>query len=175
MNVEEAIKILEQHCDQSNTASEIWGHEMDALSVLRSRIEALEKADRDLRLAFAKHNQEVCQELGKALKFPWFKDDQKNFPGATEEHGVIIGDDVPETMAVYAARRIEALEKAQADACEKASEILADALSGQNERYIFRPAHNRPGFVTRWARVELDLHRAIKGEEIEGKKTSQPT
>jgi hypothetical protein len=59
-----------------------------------------------LRKLLAKQDEEICHILGKALSFPWFKDDQKNFPGATEEDGVCVGDQVAETMAECAAKKI---------------------------------------------------------------------
>src|ERR1035437_2186533 len=41
-----------------------------------------------LENACEKMNNEVCQVLGQALGwYPWYKDDQKNFPGATEKDG----------------------------------------------------------------------------------------
>ncbi len=52
---------------------------------------------------------EVEQTLGQALGYPWYKDDQKNFPGATEADGVCTGDHVVETIAAEAANRIKAL------------------------------------------------------------------
>ena len=40
-----------------------------------------------------------CQQIaGKALGYPWFKDDPKNFPNATEADGVCIGEHVEETI-----------------------------------------------------------------------------
>lgn len=48
----------------------------------------------------------VEQTLGKALGYPWYKDDQKNFPGATEDDGVCTGEHTAATLAVEAARRI---------------------------------------------------------------------
>ena len=55
-------------------------------------------------------NEEICQTLGQVLGYPWFKDDQKNFPGAAAEHGVCVGDHVCETIAMEAADRIRKLE-----------------------------------------------------------------
>ena len=60
--------------------------------------------------AYSALNEEVCQILGKALGYPWFKDDQKNFPGATEVHGVCVGDHVAGSLADEAAHRIKQLE-----------------------------------------------------------------
>lgn len=49
--------------------------------------------------ALIKDQDEVTQICGKALGYPWFKDDQKNFPGATEENGVCTADHVAVTIA----------------------------------------------------------------------------
>jgi hypothetical protein len=54
---------------------------------------------------YQKTLEEISQTAGQALGYPWFKDDQKNFPGATEEHGVCIGDHVPETIVDELATR----------------------------------------------------------------------
>jgi hypothetical protein len=59
-----------------------------------------------LRTEYSKANDEICQTLGRALKYPKFVDDQKNFPGATEESGVCVGDHVAESIAIEAARHI---------------------------------------------------------------------
>jgi hypothetical protein len=53
---------------------------------------------------------EIEQILGKALGYPWFKDDQKNFPGATEENGVCVGEHIPVTIATEAATKIRRYE-----------------------------------------------------------------
>jgi hypothetical protein len=53
---------------------------------------------------------EVEQVLGKALGYPWYKNDQKNFPGATENEGVCTGEDTPESLLYGAAARIGLLE-----------------------------------------------------------------
>lgn len=64
-----------------------------------------------LRNACAKSNDEIGQVLAKALGYHWFKDDQKNFPGATEENGVCIGDHVAESLADEAAKGLVARDK----------------------------------------------------------------
>jgi hypothetical protein len=68
------------------------------------------EAHHDLRLAHTKMNDEVCQRLGKALGYPWFKDDQQNFPDATEENGVCTGEHVAESIASEAANWILKVE-----------------------------------------------------------------
>ena len=77
----------------------------------RAPLEAADRIER-LRKACARQNAEICQVLGKALGYPWFKDDPANFPDATEEHGVCVGDHVAESLADEAAKRIERLERA---------------------------------------------------------------
>lgn len=70
-----------------------------------------------LRNAFAEQNQFVEQTLAQALGgFPWYKDDPKNFPGATEENGVCVGELVVEDLAHLAAERIKELERMFANA-----------------------------------------------------------
>ena len=59
-------------------------------------------------------NDEVEQALGKALGYPWFKDDKKNFPDATEEDGVCIGEHVTTTIADEAAECIDTLKAKEA-------------------------------------------------------------
>ena len=54
---------------------------------------------------------EVIQTLGKVLGYPWFKDDQTNFPGATEADGICLGDHIAETMAAEAAEAIARLTR----------------------------------------------------------------
>jgi hypothetical protein len=63
----------------------------------------------ELRNRVIADEQEIEQILGKALGYPWYKDDQKNFPGTTEADGVCIGDHVAVTIAMEAADRITKL------------------------------------------------------------------
>lgn len=47
-----------------------------------------------------------CEQIaGKALGYPWYKDDQKNCPGATEADGVCVGEHVPSSVVAELARR----------------------------------------------------------------------
>lgn len=75
----------------------------------RERCVALEKELADLRKACSREDDEICQTLGKALGYPWFKDDQKNFPGATEANGVCVGDHVAASLAAEAAAELRGL------------------------------------------------------------------
>lgn len=83
--------------------------------------EATAKLD-GLKRAVAKSHEEICQIAGKELGYPWFKDDQKNFPGATEECGVCVGEHVAETIVAELAkshselkRRVQELESFHAN------------------------------------------------------------
>ena len=58
-----------------------------------------------LEHGIAKQHLEIEQTCGKVLDYPWFKDDQKNFPGATEKDGVCVGEHVAETIAAELARK----------------------------------------------------------------------
>lgn len=72
-------------------------------AILKSEILRLE---RELSII----NDDVCQTLGKALGYPWYMDDQKNFPGADESSGVSVGDHVAGSIAREAATKIAMLE-----------------------------------------------------------------
>src|ERR1700675_4130095 len=51
---------------------------------------------------------EVEQVLGKALGYPRYSDDQKNFPGTTEADGVCVGENVPDFLLSEAAGKLKA-------------------------------------------------------------------
>ena len=55
--------------------------------------------------ALRKESWEVEQILGKALGYPWYKDDKKNFPDATEADGVCVGEHTTVTLAMEIAKK----------------------------------------------------------------------
>lgn len=59
--------------------------------------------------AMLREFNEIDQILGKALRFPWFKDDPINFPNATEKDGVVVAGPTWE-LATHAANKIKKLE-----------------------------------------------------------------
>jgi hypothetical protein len=91
-----------------------------ASSDLAYLIERVERAERE-RDGWAKHANACAQIAGKALGYPWYKDDQKNFPGATEAEGVCIGDHVPDTIVE---ELVNAYEK-----CKRERDAARSALS----------------------------------------------
>ena len=80
---------------------------MPSIDQLKAELAALRRENARLRDAVSKQNDEIEQTLGKALGYPWYKDDQKNFPGATEANGVCVGEHVAETLAAEAANRLK--------------------------------------------------------------------
>ena len=59
--------------------------------------------------------EEIEQILGKALGYPWYKDDPKNFPNATEADGVCVGDHTAWSLTVCASHKIKMLEIREQD------------------------------------------------------------
>lgn len=55
--------------------------------------------------------EEIEQTLGKALGYPWYIEDPKNFPNATEADGVCVGIETAWSLAKIAADKIKELEK----------------------------------------------------------------
>lgn len=97
----------------------------DAISYVIYLEDKLEKTRRrkdEIEDAYKQTSYEVEQILGKALRYPWFMEDPKNFPDATEETGVCVGDHVPETLATEAARKIEELRNQVGDGEADASD-----------------------------------------------------
>lgn len=89
-----------------------------------------------LRAACSQQNDSICQTLGKALGYPWFKDDQKIFPGATEENGVCVGDHVAESLADEICKELEHL-RAQNKWLQSALRACVDG----HETGRYEPAH----------------------------------
>lgn len=78
------------------------------------------------RDGYQKHLHECEQIAGKALGYPWYKGDQKNFPGATEADGVCVGEHVGDTIVAELAKRyeeakstIELMNKERETCCRK--------------------------------------------------------
>lgn len=100
--------------------------------------ELAEQTEQENRHILMSHNVE--QTLGKILCYPWYKDDKKNFPGATEEDGVCVGEDTIETLADRAAERIRHLEEEISALREKlrngrlSSDKLAEELKDRDNR-----------------------------------------
>ena len=68
--------------------------------------DSLYRTNQTLRNGNARQSFEIEQILGRALGYPRYADDQKNFPNSTDEDGVCVGEHVPETIAVEAANKI---------------------------------------------------------------------
>lgn len=73
------------------------------------------------RLLYTMERQEIEQVLGKALGYPWFKDDPKNFPNATADDGVCVGDNVPITLALEAAAKLNEFQVLGEQLCNNSS------------------------------------------------------
>lgn len=56
-----------------------------------------------LRTAMRETDEFICQTLAQALGYPWYKDDTENFPEATEESGVCVGEHTSDSLALDAA------------------------------------------------------------------------
>jgi hypothetical protein len=122
---------------QTTPETEYWYKEIDYQAAIK-RIAKLEDG-------IARESHDIEQSLGIALGYPWYKDDPKNFPDATEESGVCVGEHVPASIAAEAARRITELEAViadlEAEVCGRSNEIarlLAEnaELRKDKERFI---------------------------------------
>lgn len=76
-----------------------------AIAEAAQRLEEQSEKIKRLREGFLQQNQEIEQTCGKVLGYSWFRDDQKNFPGATEKDGVCVGEHVAETIVSELAKK----------------------------------------------------------------------
>lgn len=93
---------------------------MEGINMTDSPDVTIKKLQQELaarNASYCAYENDITQLLGKALGYPWYKDDQKNFPGATEADGVCVGEHVAVTLAaeiaeahVKALARIKELE-----------------------------------------------------------------
>jgi hypothetical protein len=114
-----------KHCDLHPDVDpdRMWGCP-DCLAELRLErhlLEARLSQALEERDGYVRECYEVEQTLGKALGYPWFKDDQKNFPGTDVADGVCVGEHTPGTIAAEAATKLIAALKAARVAEQKAA------------------------------------------------------
>ena len=95
MDEEQYINVADQLTDYDRTIDKLFG-DIQKLKEVRDKM--------------IKESQEIEQILGKALGYPWYKDDLKNFPNDTEADGVCIGDHTAWSLAMCAADKIKELE-----------------------------------------------------------------
>lgn len=89
--------------ESAKVQEEIGRKQIDALQQRVAQLEAWKQgATREFR--------DIEQVAGKALGYVWFKDDQKNFPGATDADGVCIGEHVPGTIVAELASQFTTLQ-----------------------------------------------------------------
>jgi hypothetical protein len=89
--------------------ADVKGYRKQAKKAKKDHRETKHELER-LKHAWSVANDEMCQEMGKALGFPWFYDDQESFPGSTAENGVCIGDHVAESLVTMVVRRMQEAE-----------------------------------------------------------------
>lgn len=87
-----------------------------AILSLIAEVRELRGRDERITQLAAEEEQDICQTLGKALGYPWYKDDPVNFPDATEAQGVCIGEHVAASLAAEAATTIVKLTRQRDEA-----------------------------------------------------------
>lgn len=109
--LEEAVqRLIKLESDIGNLTVIFKNYKEDMEETISQKNQEIIKRDKKISSlinAISKENDEICQALGKALHYPWFKDDQENFPGANEETGVCVGEHVAVSIAEEAAKWIE--------------------------------------------------------------------
>ena len=106
--IEQKIAVLIEERDQARTWAATHKAELDKA---RDELVSLTKQRDHYKKACAALNAEISQTAGKALGYPWFKDDPENFPNADESWGVCIGEHVAETLVEELAAKYGVLKE----------------------------------------------------------------
>ena len=85
------------------------------LVLTRDAVASEERKTKALHESWQSAEEECVQILAQMLDFPWFIDDQENFPGATEKDGVCVGPyisiDLAEMLAQRYAQALRVIEQ----------------------------------------------------------------
>ena len=141
---------------EGDLAPTATGHLLDDRELMVKTIAERDLQIEQLQMAYAKRGEEICQIAGKALGYPWFKDDQKNFPGATEADGVFVGEHVAASIVEELATafgRLNGLREIDGE-WPKRLLVLADWLDREQD------AGRWPG---KTREVQEDLRRIAAG------------
>lgn len=131
-----AFQALFADADKQNLAAEL-SECIESLTKDRLLTDYLEIID-----GLKEESEEIEQILGKALGYPWYQDDPKNFPTATENDGVCVGIETAWSLANIAADKLKELENVkhlkallfEAMDYIRAEKLLRDAWEGPNAR-----------------------------------------
>jgi len=110
------------------------------------------------------HHLDACEQIaGKALGYPWFKDDPANFPDATEADGVCIGEHVSDTIVQELANKLAG----SAAEIERLRASLDEALGvlrpfGECARYFDAATNPMPDSIALNHSVTLGDMRAAR-------------
>jgi hypothetical protein len=117
MEEEQYINVTDQLTDYDRTIDKLFG-DIQKLKEVRDKM--------------IKESQEIEQILGKALGYPWYKDDPKNFPNATEADGVCVAPNTAWSLALCAADKIRDLQGKLFNQNRKIANVVDDLLKLQN-------------------------------------------
>jgi hypothetical protein len=119
---------------------EMYPTAVRAANELADRISRMERELEELRRFRAETlvtEHLLSQELAKSLagRYPWYKDDQRNFPGATEADGVCTGDSTLESLVAEVVVEVARLRKAVLDAYSDVA-VEVGGLRADRDRLI---------------------------------------
>ena len=102
------LEVMELH------KSEYWESIINLILLKCHQSEAAKIKQLELgkKLSMESDNR-IEQAIGKVLGYPAYKDDQKNFPNATESNGVCVGDHVAESLVMELVDRFKAIRADQ--------------------------------------------------------------
>jgi hypothetical protein len=100
-------KIISEHAANETGKAKIF----DLFNMLTNAASKTIREADNILMKFMQDHAEIDQMCGKALGYPWYKDDLKNFPSATEADGVCTGEHVAVSIVAELAHRYERLHR----------------------------------------------------------------
>lgn len=104
--------------------------------------------------------EKIEQILGKALGYPYYKDDPKNFPNATEADGVCVGIETAWSLAMLAADKIKELEEKLKNVTTVEIKIIDNIFCNkENKKSHITKEHKCSACgISQWAVLEYSEH-----------------
>lgn len=103
------------------------------------RLAAANEIER-LKKTLFQGQEEICQRLGRVLKYPWYKDDPHTFPVAIADDGVCIGAHTAETLVAEAEIKIQSLERELAGATTLMNKYCSEMVRADAQAAAMREA-----------------------------------
>jgi hypothetical protein len=161
--VKDYAKIIDDLREENKDLREKNSNQTESIKNYYKELNRLALETHQLR-KYQEEDQKIEQILGKALGYPWYKDDPDIFPKATEADGVCVGVETAWSLAMIAADKIKELEEKIKNATTLEIKIIDNIFCYKENKksHIFDGNKCSACGVSQWVgREYFDHHSAI--------------